>query len=167
MATFEHKINLSPVTFISEKRNPFPPIFRAIIGKRHPGVNIPFHEIQSDLDHRFGHLPPGVKTPGYYPPSLQDGKSPIGATDNSPAIYCRVDGTMIKSSKAHPWLEKRVEKKMPLVLNLQQSILSRKERNHEATQKLIMARIFFHLYFAANSTSRRNGGGSGNGPSGG
>ena len=49
------------------------------------------------LDHRFGHLPPGVETPGYYPPSLQDGKSPIGATYNSPVIYCRVDGTMIKA----------------------------------------------------------------------
>jgi len=42
-------------------------------------------------------LPPGVETPGYYPPSLQDGKSPIGATNNSPAIYCRVAGTMIKA----------------------------------------------------------------------
>ena len=29
--------------------------------------------------------------------NLQDGKSPIGATDNSPAIYCRVAETMIKA----------------------------------------------------------------------
>jgi len=49
------------------------------------------------LDHRFGHFPPGVSTPGYYLPSLQDGKSPIGATDNSPAIYCRVAETVSKA----------------------------------------------------------------------
>ena len=48
------------------------------------------------LDHRSGHLP-GVETPGYYLPSLQDFISPIGATDNSPAIYCRVVETMIKA----------------------------------------------------------------------
>jgi len=42
------------------------------------------------LDHRSGHLPPGVETPGYYPPFIQDEKSPMGATDNSPVIYCRV-----------------------------------------------------------------------------
>ena len=30
------------------------------------------------------------------------GTSPIGATDNSPAIYCRVTGTMITAWNFHP-----------------------------------------------------------------
>ena len=63
---------------------------------RHPSFQITMI-VELGLDHHFGHLPPGVETPGYYPPSLQDGKSPIGAADNSPAIYCRVDRTMIKA----------------------------------------------------------------------
>ena len=50
------------------------------------------------LDHRSGHLLPRVKTPGYYLPSLRDCISPIGATDHSPAIYCRVAETMIKAT---------------------------------------------------------------------
>jgi len=51
----------------------------------------------SGLDYRLGRLSPGVETPGYSLSSLQDSISLIGATDNSPAIYCRVAGTMIKA----------------------------------------------------------------------
>ena len=72
--------------------------FVAMTKESHPcHVIIAASDAFFGLDHRFGHLPPGVETPGYYPPSLQDGKSPIGATDNSPAIYCRVVETVIKA----------------------------------------------------------------------
>jgi len=37
-------------------------------------------------------MPPEVETPVYYPPFLRDYISPIGATYNSSAIYCRVTG---------------------------------------------------------------------------
>ena len=35
-------------------------------------------------------ISPGVETPGYFLPSLRDCESPVRATDNSPAIHCRV-----------------------------------------------------------------------------
>ncbi len=35
-------------------------------------------------------ISPGVETPGYFLPSLRDCESPVRATDNNPAIHCRV-----------------------------------------------------------------------------
>ena len=50
-------------------------------------------------------ISPGVETPGYFLPSLRDCESPVRATDNSPAIHCRVGEVRTKPDKSyhHPF----------------------------------------------------------------